>query len=215
MIPELHRVIARSSALASFSSRMPIRRPAFVEQQPAVARRVLSLEADHHEIGALGERGTKPADRLRAQQRRVAIENDHRTGETGEGILRRLDRVGGATLLALHEDRKAGIEPAGDARNLVHAGSHDHADLFDGCGLGGREHMDEQRRPGERVHHLRRVGLHPGALAGGKDDGENRSSASCLFDHRSGPSGSSFAGSNRGRQATFRDLSNGKRGREP
>ena len=61
-----------------------------VEQQPAIARGIIGLEADHHEVGALGERGTKPGDRLRAQERRVPVENDHRTFETSEGILRRL-----------------------------------------------------------------------------------------------------------------------------
>ena len=64
MMPELQSLSARSSALASFSSRMAASFAVLVEQQPAIAGRHLRLEADHHEIGAVVKLGADLGQRL-------------------------------------------------------------------------------------------------------------------------------------------------------
>jgi hypothetical protein len=128
----------------------------------------------HNDVGAVSKRTAQLADRFGPEERRIAIEDDHRAGEADKGVLRRLDSICRAALLSLGEDLDVGIGALRGASHLVHTWADDHADLADRGALGRVQHMNEHRRAGDGMHHLRDVGFHPGALAGGKDDGENR-----------------------------------------
>ena len=71
---------------------MPIRRPAIVEQQPAIARWVGGLEADHDEIGAVVELAAKPNERFGPEQRRIPIKHEHGAGKAGKSAIARPSR---------------------------------------------------------------------------------------------------------------------------
>ena len=173
-MPELQSLIARSCFARVLLLANGDEPAALVEQQPAIAGRVVGFETDHHDVGAIGKLTAELADGFGAKERRIAIEDDHRAAEADKGSLRRLDRIRRAALLSLGEDLTLGIGALRNASHLVHARADHHADLADRGALGGVQHMNEHRRAGDGMHHLRDVRFHPGALAGGKDDGENR-----------------------------------------
>ena len=214
-MPELQSLIARSCFARVLLLANADEPAALVEQQPAIAGRVVGFEADHHDVGAIGERAAELADGFGAKERRIAIEDDHRAGEADKGSLRRLDRIGRAALLSLDEDLNVGIGALRSASHLVHAGADHHADLADRGALGGVQHMNEHRRAGDG--NASPSGCRISSWCPCRRQGRWRepNSASCLFDQGSAPGGFDFAGSNRGPEATVRALSNGKPWREP
>ena len=149
--------------------------PALVEDDPAIAIGIVCLETDHHQIGTCRKLAAEPVERLGLEQGRVAVNDQHRPRMTFEGALRRLDGIGGAELLGLHDDLNLRVDGADGLRDEVHVGADDYGHPAGASLLGGIEDVGDERQPGEAVHHLRQVGLHSGALAGGKDDGERSS----------------------------------------
>ena len=73
---------------------------AVVEHQPAVAAGVGGLEAEHHHGRAGRPRVEHRLQRLRADERGVAVEDDHVAVEAGERRRRLQHRMAGAELLA-------------------------------------------------------------------------------------------------------------------
>src|SRR5262245_14500968 len=100
-IAKLERPLGSTCILLLANSDEP---PPFIEKEPAIALRVVDLEADDGEIGAGVKLGANPADRLGAQQRRIAVKDQNLTGKRFDGVARGLDGVGRAALLLLNEN---------------------------------------------------------------------------------------------------------------
>ena len=113
------------------------------------------------------------AEGVGADQRPVAAE-DERVGVRGallEIRLRHHHRVAGAELLLL--ERELDVLDAGEFRTheLRAVADHEH-DLGRARRTRGVHHPVHHRAPHHGVHHLREVGLHARALAGGEDHGD-------------------------------------------
>ena len=109
-------------------------------------------------------------DRLLAQQGRVAVDDEHRAGDVGNGGERDGRGVAGAVLLLLDDRYRLGCD-LGEVRLDLLAARPDDDDGGAGAQRGrGREDVAEHRPAAEGVQHLRGRGAHAGALTGGQDD---------------------------------------------
>src|SRR5680860_601780 len=111
-IAQCERALGGTCILFLADARKPSMR---VEQQAAIAGRVLCLKSDHDEIGTSIELAKHGFQRLGAQQRRIAVKHDHRPLRGLEGRRRRLHRIRRAELVRLDEhfglriEREAGL----------------------------------------------------------------------------------------------------------
>ena len=146
----------------------------FIEKEPAIARRVLGLEADDGEIGARLERGANFADRLGAQERRIAVKDQNLTGERLDGVPRSLDGIGRAALILLNEDFEVRVEIDGGRSHVVHARPDNDRKPVEPGIFRRQQRVKQKRRAGEWLQHLGPLRLHARAFAGRKNDGESR-----------------------------------------
>jgi hypothetical protein len=162
-------LVGRRVALLDDPGHRPVRGP----DDPAVPGGVRRDTAEHGGRRAgRGMVGDERRECRRRQQRGVARDDDdHAVLIGGHGAERDPHGVPGAPLLVLH-DRRRGRRGRGEvlADSIAMVADHHHG-VPGVQGVGGGEHVAEQRSSGETVQHLRRRGrLHPGALAGGEDD---------------------------------------------
>jgi hypothetical protein len=111
-----------------------------------------------------------------AEQRDVAVRDDDRalgrrdTGARGERVEAAEDRAAGARHLVLVGDDRVRVALLQVGDHLVPRVADDDDDLA-GLDLPRRgQRVAQQAAPGDGMEHLRRPGLHAGALAGGEDD---------------------------------------------
>jgi hypothetical protein len=132
---------------------------------PAIAPRVIEHGGQDRRGGSGGGVvAVQPGDRARADQRQIAVQDDHRVaaGDQAGGCL---DGVGCAARLFLDDDLDGLVEVI--AERLRWCVDDDHAR---GAGLPrGRDRPGDHRRTADRVQELRRPGAHPRSLAGGED----------------------------------------------
>ena len=164
-------MISRWARSASRCSTMRADQAVGIPDHPPVAGRVGHHGRQHRcRRAALPVFGEQRSQGLRGQHRRVGQGDDHLPGQLGELPERGLHGVPGAQLLLLH----GGDDVWGDVGqmllDLLAPVPDDHDDMFR-LDLGGRAHrVTEHGMPGELVQQLGPGGLHPLALAGGKDD---------------------------------------------
>ncbi|GJE61980.1 hypothetical protein MPOCJGCO_4108 [Methylobacterium trifolii] len=144
--------------------------PAALRQHPAVAGGRLGREGQHRHRRPLGQRRPQAGQGLGRDERRVAEGDHHVVVARLQGRAGGQHRVGRAEALALRVDggtRRLPLDLGGHVR-AAGLGHHGHAA---GAGrLHRGEHVAEHAAAGDGVQHLRQVGAHPRALAGGQHD---------------------------------------------
>ena len=147
-----------------------------VGDQPAVFPGIGGPHPQHHRRRTVG--GAAPGQEALEGRGRdeggIAIEDENvarrlvaRCPRLAERLFGREHRMAGAELLRLDGARMGRHRLA----DRFHAGCHH--DDHRRCAQRGqaRQHMADHRPAGDGMQHLRQIGLHPRALAGGKDDG--------------------------------------------
>ena len=118
--------------------------------------------------------GDESGERGGVQERDVATDHDDVALEIGgQGVDPQLDGAPGARSVVLVDNERLGHQFEDRGRHRVALVPH-HRDRVGRRQLTrGRQHMPDQRNPGERMQHLRPRTLHARALPGGEnDDGE-------------------------------------------
>ena len=143
-----------------------------VTQHPAVAGRVGQRRRDDGDgVATRVVHGDEPEQRLRGQQRHVAVGDDHGALESGrERLERALDGTTGALDLVLVGDEHVGVVLEHVLGDLVALVPHDDGEVLGSDPAGGPQGMPHERAPADRVQHLGDRGLHACALASSKDD---------------------------------------------
>jgi len=133
---------------------------------------VLDLGGEHRRGGLGGLVGVhQRRERLRAQQRDVAVEHDHGARQVGGGLQRDAHRVPGAAALGLGDRDGLGGDLGQVGADLLAAVPDDDGHAAAGqVGLGGGQDVAHQGAAEQRVQDFRHRRLHPLALAGGQDD---------------------------------------------
>src|SRR5690606_31463473 len=152
---------------------------------PPVAGGVRHLGGqDGHRV-ALGLVGPdEGVQRPPAQQRVVAVRDDHGAVQ-GAGLLQRHpDGVARAALVLLDDGLgvRRGLGEVFD--DLLAAVADDHHEPFGTQFAGGGQYVAEHGSPAQLVQHLGGAGLHPGALARGENDDGGRAARSA---HKEAP----------------------------
>ena len=143
---------------------------AILDDQAPVTRRIGRAEAEHGKRCAFGERGAQALERLRPDERGVAVEDQNLIRPLGDGGFRREHSLRRAAPLGLHENGGIRAYPVCLRGHGVLARSNDNGGRGN-AGFGGSiQHMSKQRFAGERMQHLRPRRTHARALAGRKHD---------------------------------------------
>ena len=149
--------------------------PVAVRDHPAVSGGVDGTKAEHHRGRGIRrvEPLQHPPHRLGGDERHVAVEDKHVARESGERAFRLMHGMAGAELFRLMHHLRADRR---DGRLHLLAPRADHHHGARRLQRGdARQQVQQHRPPRERVKHLVQVGFHPRAIAGGEDDGGNRS----------------------------------------
>ena len=169
--PQLHRRTARSSSVASrYSTIFAMRSPCPRMIRPYFAGSA-GREASTTTPGpsSPSSRSSIRAQRSRLDERRVAVEDEHRRRRSpSSAACGLLDRVAGALLLAPGR-RSLTSRPASAALDLLAALADDHDALVGAERVDPVEQVQQQRPAGDRVQHLVRVGAHARPLPRGED----------------------------------------------
>ena len=144
-------------------------RPGRVAHDPPVAGGVTARGQHGDRVARRLVRVDQLAQRLAAQQRHVAVADDHGAGDGADRLQHHPHRVAGAELLVLHHDVSLGRGGQGSRGDLLPRVPDDHDQPLRGQLLRRGQRVPEQRPAAQRVQDLGGAGLHPGALAGGED----------------------------------------------
>ncbi len=140
------------------------------KDDPSIFGGIGRAGCEHHYAGpALAVEPVEHSpQRLRLDERRVAVKNEHRSFVAGERFGRLLDRMAGPFLVGLVRDgHVASVQR--DFHLVAAFADHHHAPVG-AEPVDAVEQVQQQRAAGDRVKHLVRVGAHARALPGGKDD---------------------------------------------
>jgi hypothetical protein len=179
-LPEQLGVEEVHARVAFLDAELLLRRVGLLDDAPHAAVRPAHDEAgqrrrrsQHGEVRArLRLVLCQRAQRLLAQQRHVAVEDEHVAGEAAQRGLGLLHGVAGAVLLRLHDEPRAARELL---LHLLPVAADDHHQVLGLQGLGRADRPAEQRPAAELVEDLRATGVHPRALPGRQDDHRQRS----------------------------------------
>src|SRR6185437_10664398 len=144
--------------------------PAAFGDQPAIAKRVLGLEAHHDDVGAVVEPGRNILDGLRAQHRPVAVEHDDIALCLGEYRPRFADGMAGAEPINLARNRRTRRHRPDRRLDRLMVRSHDDANRRRPRRLRSADHVAEHRQPADLVQNLGQAGAHPRPFACRQDD---------------------------------------------
>ncbi len=141
-----------------------------LHDQTPVAGRIGGAKAGNRKRRARGKRRAQPRQRCRANERRVAIDDQDIVRPAFDGRLRGEHRMRGATAFALNECSGIRQDAPRFAGDVVLPGTDDDGGCGD-AGLGDRiEDMGEQRLSGQRMQHFGPRRSHARALAGRQYD---------------------------------------------
>ena len=113
-------------------------------------------------------------ERCRLHQRRIGEDNQNGAVPPFHCRPRGKHRMRRAELLGLLEDFGAGRDPCSFGPHRVHAGPHDHGGALGAQRADGRQHVRQHRAPADGMQALGQLGVHAHALAGGKDNDQER-----------------------------------------
>jgi hypothetical protein len=117
------------------------------------------------------------AERVRREQRDVAVGHHHYADQFGQCVKRARDRVAGAELLVLHSGRGGGSDFREMCDDLVAAMADDDGQVL-GLERGRRrDGVADEAATAELMQDLGDIGLHPGALARCENDHGGRACA--------------------------------------
>jgi hypothetical protein len=142
---------------------------ALAEDDPTVGAGIVGLrgEHDHSRSVVAVEPLEHSLQGVGFDERRIAVEHEHRAVIAFERLGGLKDGVAGALLLGLVDDRRSA--PVECLLDLVTALADDDDALAGADPVDTIEQVQEQRPRGDRVEDLVRIGAHPGALPGGED----------------------------------------------
>ena len=140
------------------------------KNEAAVCGVVVGLESEYRERRAGAPGSQQGVERLRRDQRHIAIKHQHIPAESVERLFRHQNRVAAAEALLLDGDfglRRAVRQGLADA---LHVRPEDQHQALRCEAARGGEHMMQHRPPGNRVQHFRPARLHARALPGCQND---------------------------------------------
>ena len=140
-----------------------------IPQDTAVSRRIIHLRGQHRQ-GRLTPpvRVEQAAQGRRAQQRRVAAQDQHVAVEIRQHGCRLRHRMPGAQLRLLHH--AAGPEAFADTLHGIGLVAHHGKEMARRQGLHGGQHVRQEGTASQWMQNLGKRRLHAGAFAGGKHD---------------------------------------------
>ena len=151
--------------------------PVTVHHQPPVSRWIVRAKTKHRDTRMMIDRAAQAFQRLRADQRRIAVDHQNIVRALFDRGARAQYRMGGAAPLGLNEGLRLGQHPLRFVGDCIRVGA-DHDRRHFGTGAADRrQHMRQHRTPGHLMQHLRPRRAHAGAFASGENDCQTRSLA--------------------------------------
>jgi hypothetical protein len=143
-----------------------------VGDEPPIAGRVGRTEAEHRDARAVRDRAAHRLQRFGGDQRRVAKNHQDIVRPPFDRGARREHRMRGAAPFRLDEHFGLGQRATRLRGDRVRIRPDHHGGPVDAGAAHRRQHMRQQRTPGDRVQHLRTRRTHARPFAGGEHDRE-------------------------------------------